>query len=169
MGETVALTLRRMTAYAADVVLLAVILVPLAIAIQTFAGYRPTTGAGGWAASLVLISLPSWAYFTVFDRSLSGGTFGKRLLRLRVRTVADGRVPLLRALARTAIKLTPWELTHLAVFGLAPALGAIGGGQLAVLWFAYALLALFIGVALRTGGRRSVHDLVAGTIVTPAS
>ena len=168
MAETVARTLRRLTAYAADGSLLAVVLIPLAVAIQGVAGYRPTTGVGVWVASVVLISLPSWTYFVVSDRSASGATLGKRLLRLRVRMAGEASVSLVRALVRTAIKLTPWELTHLALFAMAPALGAVGGTQLAVLWLVYALFALSLGVALRTDGRRSVHDLVAGTTVTPA-
>ena len=158
----------RLAAYAVDIAVLAAVLVPLAFALQTVTGFRPTTGVGVWLASVLMISVPSWTYFTVSDASASGATLGKRLLGIAV-VASDGapRVGAGRAVVRTAVKLAPWELTHLTMFALSPALGTFSALQIALLWIVYALLAIYLAVALRNRGERSVHDLVAGTAVRP--
>lgn len=165
MRDAVRPVIRRLAAYAIDVVILAAILIPLAFGTQLVIGYRPDTGVGVWLASLATISVPSWLYFTLSDASSRGATLGKRLLGLRATTVDGERVGLGRALARTAIKLVPWELTHLTFFALSPQLGTFTGMQLGLLWVVYGLFAVYLVVALRHRGERSVHDLVVGTVV----
>jgi uncharacterized RDD family membrane protein YckC len=157
--------LRRLAAYAIDVAILAVVLIPLSFGVQAMIGYRAETGIGVWLASLLLISLPSWAYFILFDASSSGATLGKRVVGLRAARVEGSPLGLRRAVLRTAVKLLPWELTHLTMFALSPELGTFSGLQLGLLWAVYALLALYLFVALRHEGRRSVHDLAAGAAV----
>ena len=160
--------LRRLVAYGIDVALLAAVLIPLAFGLQAITGYRPDTGVRVWYATLIMISVPSWTYFIVADASRAGATLGKRALGLRARTLADERVPLPRAVSRTAVKLAPWELTHAAMFALSSGFDTFTGLQIAMLWVVYGLLALYLVVAFRTGGERSVHDLVAGTVVRSA-
>jgi uncharacterized RDD family membrane protein YckC len=168
MGPAVRQTARRVAAYALDVTLLATLLIPIAFGLQLLLGYRPTTGAGIWLASLVTISLPTWAYFTLSDASTTGATLGKRALGVRASFVNGRRITIGSAFVRTVIKLVPWELTHVALFGISVELGIFSGLQIGLLWLVYALLALYLVVALRTAGERSVHDLVAGTAVRRA-
>ncbi len=156
---------RRLAAYAVDVAVLAAILIPLAFAIQLLVAYRAETGMGVWLASLATISAPSWTYYTLSDASSGGATLGKRMLALRVSSVDGQRIGLGRALARTAIKLIPWELTHLTMFALSPQPGTVSGLQLGLLWIVYGLFAIYLIAALRNRGERSVHDLVVGTAV----
>jgi len=156
---------RRLAAYAIDIVILAAVLIPLAFGIHALTGYRPDTGIGVWLASVAEISVPSWAYFTISDMSPGGATLGKRLLGLQVRSADGSRIGLGRALLRTAIKLAPWELTHLTFFALSPQLGTFTDLQLGLLIVVYVLFAVYLVVALRNGGARSVHDLVADTVV----
>jgi len=165
MRDSVRTLLRRLAAYAIDVVILAAVLVPLAFGLQLLIGYRPDTGVGVWLASLATISVPSWVYFTLSDASTRGATLGKRLLGLRASSLDGGRIGLGRALARTAIKLIPWELTHLTLFALSPELGSFTGLQIGFLWVVYGLFAIYLVVAVRNRGERSVHDLAAGTAV----
>ena len=165
MGAAVRALARRLAAYAIDITLLAAVLVPMAFGIQQVFGYRPDTGVGVWLASLLEISAPSWAYFTLSDASSGGATLGKRVLGLRASFVGGERIGLGPALARAAIKLIPWELTHLTLFALSPRLGTFTGLQLGLLWVVYGLFAVYLIVALRNGGERSVHDLVVGTAV----
>lgn len=134
---------RRVAAYTIDIVILAAVLIPFAFGVQSLVGYRPDTGIGVWLASVVTISVPSWTYFTLSDASGAGATLGKRLLGLRVATDDGSRLGIGRALLRTAIKLL----------------------QLGLLVAVYALLALYLVVALRNGGARSVHDRAVGTVV----
>lgn len=165
MPEAARHLLRRLAAYAVDVVILAVVLIPLAFGIQALVGYRADTGIGVWLASLATISVPSWTYFTLSDASSGGATLGKRLVGLRVATVDGSRLGPERALLGTAIKLIPWELTHVTMFALSPTLGTFTDLQLGLLAVVYMLFAVYLAVALRNGGSRSVHDLVAGTLV----
>ena len=165
MRDSVRTLLRRLAAYAIDVVILAAVLVPLAFGLQLLIGYRPDTGVGVWLASLATISVPSWVYFTLSDASTRGATLGKRLLGLRASSLDGGRIGLGRALVRTAIKLIPWELTHLTLFALSPELGSFTGLQIGFLWVVYGLFAIYLVVAVRNRGERSVHDLAAGTAV----
>lgn len=165
MRDAVRPLVRRLAAYAIDVVILAAVLVPLAFGLQLLIGYRPDTGVGVWLASVAAISLPSWVYFTLSDASSAGATLGKRLLGLRASSLGGGRIGLGRALARTAIKLIPWELTHLTLFALSPELGSFTGLQLGLLWVVYGLFAIYLVVAVRNRGERSVHDLVVATAV----
>jgi uncharacterized RDD family membrane protein YckC len=168
MGNAVGTLARRIAAYAIDVGILAVVLIPVTFGLQALTGYRPDTGIGVWLASITTISLPSWIYFTLSDASPRGATLGKRMLGLGVATTAGSRVGLGRALLRTAVKLIPWELTHATMFALSPRLGTFSALQAGLLTIVYVLLAAYLVVALRNGGTRSVHDLVAGTGVRRA-
>ena len=165
MREAVRPLSRRLAAYAVDVLILAAVLIPIAFLAQSLIGYQLETGVGVWLASLATISLPSWAYFVLFDASSSGATPGKRLLGLRVAAVDGSRMGAGSAFVRTAIKLVPWELTHATMFALSPEIGAFSGYQIALLWAVYVILAVYLFVALRNAGERSVHDLVAGSAV----
>jgi len=159
------LTGLRLAAYGIDVAVLAAVLLPLSFAIGSVLGTELATGVEVWVRSLLTISLPAWAYFILTDHLAGGRSLGKRLLGLRARML-DGRTPgWLASVLRTALKLAPWELTHLAFFALAPRLGAFEGIQILVAGTTYVLMLAYLVVALRNGGRRSVPDLVAGTAV----
>jgi uncharacterized RDD family membrane protein YckC len=163
--------LRRSAAYAIDIVLLFVVLGPLGFGIQGLTATTPSTGREIWHALLLQFSLPAWLYFTIADASARGATFGKRWLGLRVASVtANGatepRLTWPRALARTAVKLLPWELTHVAAFALAPDDGSFTVLQGIGLTIANVLAIAWFVVAIRTRGQRSVHDFAAGSRVS---
>jgi len=159
------LTALRLSAYGIDVVLLAAVLLPLSIAIGSVIGTDLSTGVQVWLRSLLTISLPAWTYFIVTDHLAGGRSLGKRALSLRAQMLDGGTLGWGPSVLRTALKLLPWELTHLAFFALAPRLGAFEGIQILVSGSAYVLMAAYLVVAVRNGGRRSVPDLVAGTVV----
>ncbi len=161
------LTVRRLAAYAVDVLLLAITLLPLAFLLGAVVGTDVATGAGVWLRSLLTISVPAWAYFILTDHLAGGRSLGKRLLRLRTRASVGGAPGWGASILRTAAKLLPWELVHLAFFGLAARLGEFGGVQVWVAMLSYALMGAYILVALLNGGRRSLPDFVAATHVEP--
>lgn len=164
------LFVRRVAAYLLDIAILFVVLAPLGFLVQWgLALPRATTGPGVYATLLINFSLPAWSYFALSDASRGGATLGKRLLSIHTVRSDGGPIKIGRAIGRTAVKMVPWELTHIASFLLVPSLGDIGlisGVGLAV---AYALGLLFLVVAWRSGGRRSVHDRVATTQVEPTT
>lgn len=160
--------LRRTGAYVLDVVLLFAVLAPAGYVVQRLLGLAPDAPREVYAALLLNFSLPAWLYFAWADRSRRGATPGKRAFGLRTAMVSGGRVGAGRALGRTAVKMVPWELTHAASFLLVPAVGTFTPASVAGLVAAYALIFAYLGVAWRTRGRRSVHDVAAGTQVMPS-
>lgn len=162
---TNSLMLRRSLAFLADILLLFVVLAPLGFLIQQLLGIKPTNGSGVAVTLLWNFSLPAWSYFTLSDCSDRGSTPGKRLLGIRLRSRSHQGISFGRALLRTAVKLLPWELAHIAAFALSADLSqfsasqSIGIGLANVLWLTYLL------VAVITKGKRSIHDFVAGTEV----
>ena len=166
------LLIRRAGAYLVDVVLLFSVLVPVGQLVRLALGWplpSSPTGLGVWLASALNFSVPAWTYFVLSDSSARGATVGKLLLGLRVTRVGGGSVGMARALGRTAVKLLPWEITHLFAFALSAQPGvSLDVGQLIGLTIADVLIVVYLVVVACTGGRRSVHDYVAATEVCPS-
>lgn len=160
------LIIRRSMAYVLDIGLLFAVLASVAFVVRSVVDIRPHTGFEIWLMTVTSFSIPVWLYFALCDASRTGATLGKRAFGVAVTPYAgSGRVTLPRAIVRTAVKLAPWELAHLVGFALAGVLGP--AVQTAGLVIANLLALVWFGWALATGGSRSVHDLVAGTRVTP--
>jgi uncharacterized RDD family membrane protein YckC len=158
-------------AYVLDGGLLAAGVVASQVGLRALLGARwPALRTGpqieGWV--LLTVSLPVWAYFSLFESSARGATPAKRLLGLRVATTTGERPGWRRALVRTAIKLLPWELTHATLLLPTPMWGAAEAEMRAGLWGVYALLGLYLVCTALTPRRQGPHDLIAGTEVVPA-
>ncbi|MBL38506.1 MAG: hypothetical protein CMP07_08860 [Xanthomonadales bacterium] len=159
------LFLRRVLAFMTDILILFAVLGTLGFLIQQAIGYVPTTGPEIWRVLLLNFSIPVWLYFWLSDASARGGTLGKRIFRIRV--AADGKaLGPARALARTAIKLLPWELAHLSAFALSSDLESLSIVQSVGLVASNLLMLVYLWMAFASRGRRSVHDLVASTRVS---
>lgn len=156
---------RRVAAYLLDVALLFALLAPLAFLVKRLTGFMPETPAATWRLQLLEFSLPSWCYFALADASARGATLGKRLLGLRVVTAAGGRVAPGRALARTALKLLPWELSHFAAFGLGERFGELTLLQSSGLVVANLLAIAWLLLALTSRGATGAHDRLVATRV----
>ena len=165
------LLIRRAGAYVVDIVLLFLVLFPVGQVLVFVIGWQPPASPTGfvvWLASGLNFSLPTWTDFALSDSSARGATVGKRLLGLRVVRVTGERVGMARALARTAVKLLPWEMVHLSAFAFSAEPGvSLDFGQLIGLTIANLLVMVYFVVAACTGGRRSVHDYIAATEVCP--
>lgn len=157
------LMVRRTLAYVLDIVLLFIPLAALSMIVQRATNLVPESPAEVWMATTLTFSGPVWLYFILSDHSRLGASLGKRLLGVQVVAVSQGRVGVGQALARTALKLLPWELVHIFGFALAESLGSVARGIGLVV--ANVLTGLTFIVAVSTGGRRSVHDFIAGTVV----
>ena len=130
---------------------------------------RPLRDLGSGSPAPLSFSVPTWTYFVFSDSSARGATIGKWLLGLRVTRVGDGAIGMAQALKRTAVKLLPWETTHLSAFAFSAQPGvSLDIGQLIGLTTANVLIVVYFVVAAYTGGRRSVHDYVAATAVCPS-
>jgi uncharacterized RDD family membrane protein YckC len=84
-------------------------------AARTFAKiYATPTSAQ--ATNVLLLDVPVMLYFALSEASGWRATIGKRRLGLRVETAEGKRLSVGRALARTALKLLPWELAHTSLY-----------------------------------------------------
>jgi uncharacterized RDD family membrane protein YckC len=111
--------------------------------------------------------LPVGAYLAATEAGRHQATLGKRWQGLRV-VAADGApIGWRRAMVRTAVKLLPWQLAHLAV-----SRWMTGVDPSPVILTAYgASMVLAVGsvaIALRDPQGRALHDLAAGTRVVPS-
>lgn len=172
-----ALLLRRLAAYAVDLLLAFVFyallqswLFPLVAA-----RYEAAFVANGWLLELYIlltISLPIWLTFILAERSRWQATAGKRLLGLRVASPSGARPTTGQIVLRTAGKLLPWELGHLAVN--VPTNPWLDAGALfspwraALLGFVYLLLLAYLIAAIRQP-QRTLYDRLAGTVVIPTA
>jgi uncharacterized RDD family membrane protein YckC len=136
-----------------------------------------TGGSANWLAygtgfaqllGFVVLVLPVGVYLFVSEASPRQATRGKRALRLRVVTVDGDRPGPWRILARTVIKLLPWEIAHFFVWNL---VAVVSAGAVVPAWLYVGLvvadlipLGYVLVVALQRE-RRGPHDLVAGTRV----
>jgi uncharacterized RDD family membrane protein YckC len=115
-------------------------------------------------AVFTMTVLPVGVHLSAGEAGAHQASWGKRRAGLRVVTDGGGRPSVRRIVARTAVKLLPWQLAHIAVARL-----ILDVDDPAVTWTAYALsLAvplLSVTVALRDPRQRALHDRVAGTRV----
>lgn len=160
------LFLRRVLAYLIDIAILFAVLGPAGFLVQQAIGYSPSSGQEIWGVLLLNFSIPVWAYFCLSDASARGATPGKRILRIRVVRGAGQTLGTGRALARTAIKLLPWELVHISAFALSHDLDAFSILQMVGLATANLLMLVYLWLAFSSRGRRSVHDISVGTEIT---
>jgi len=159
-------SIKRIAAYLIDTVLVFLISIALDLLVERVLPNPHQTAFGELITPVISVYIVAWLYFVLSDYSAAGATVGKRLLRLRVATDGHGAVSLPRALARTALKLLPWELAH--IFWLALE-GVVGRDvRNAGLIAANLLVVVYLAVLLLYHGRRSVHDLVVKTQVVPA-
>ncbi|MBL8755151.1 MAG: RDD family protein [Planctomycetes bacterium] len=157
------LLVRRVAAYALDVVLLFAVCAPCSFLGMWLLDLRPEQGAEIWWALVVTFSIPCWTYFTCSDAR--GHTFGKRWFGLRVVSEVGGAPPLRQALQRTAWKLLPWETTHAVAFLWPAGWDTFPLSQGTGLAVANLMALGWLAAAAWTGGARSVHDRMAATFV----
>lgn len=166
------LTAQRLFAYWLDTVLAFGVLGGLQALLAMTVGFPSWDGFGrnawlleGWV--LLTISAPTWIYLIASDVR-GGATVGKRLLGLRVASMTGGRVSVKQALGRTAIKLLPWEISHVAVMLPTPLLlpeTIPTIGQNTGLFIANMAIVIYVAGLVAGGGTRALHDRVVATQV----
>lgn len=118
----------------------------------------------GWPLHLwvfVSTSLPFWLYYAALHSGPWQATLGKRLVGLRVTTVTGEQLSFTRALLRAVAMLIPFEVNHFVILQLAPTSTVFSLGLVLV----YVLIGLYLTVIVLDPRRRSVHDLISGSVV----
>ena len=115
----------------------------------------------------VCTTLPFGAYLALCEASVRQATPGKRAFGLVVTSAAGRRIGPGQAIARTAVKLAPWELGHLAAHHIMSA--AREGSEPGAWLWAFAagsmLLGLFYVAQVWSRSGRTLFDRVADTQV----
>ena len=160
---------RRIVAYLVDYVISFAVLIPLQYLVSIVTRGFPynlfKTGLQIELWILLTVSLPVWLYFIFSEQSTHQATFGKRLLRVRVTRVSGERMSFAQAVLRTAIKLLPWELTHLSLMLPVPMWWDPTPNLRVGIVIAYVLVGVYVLVMLLNRRRQSVHDMIAQTVV----
>jgi len=163
LGVPIILVARRIEAFLFDILIIFGICSPTGYMIQSLFGYIPQSGPAILFTILWNFSLPSWLYFLLSDRSKKGKTVGKRLFKLKVKARTSERLGWGRALARTAIKLLPWEIIHISAFALSKELGTFTLLQYIGFVTGNALAFVYFIASALTQGKRTIYDLILGT------
>ncbi|EES74940.1 MULTISPECIES: RDD family protein [Paenibacillus] len=166
------LALKRLFAYWIDFTMLAVILVSLQWLINAAASGFPfddfDKGIEIELWVLATMSLPVWSFFTVMELR-DGQTFGKKWLNLRVTNRRGEPIRLWQALARTAVRLLPWEMTHAIILVPEPWWSVETPAHPGWIYLPNGLMIVYLVILFSTKGSRTCHDLVAGTKVNPSA
>ncbi len=163
---------RRLLAFAADYVVIALYIIALTavgVALSGAGSDVPTTGADkiqGHLLAFLVLTLPVILYFALFERFAAGATPGKRLSRLAVAS-GDSAVPgLVQTFLRNALKFLPWELAHTAIWHVPgrPFLDPMPTLNLVVCIAALLIAGLYV-VTLFGPSRRTPYDVLSRTTV----
>lgn len=121
-----------------------------------------------WAWVGMSVTLPSYLYFVLSDRSSDGQTLGKRTMNLAARSDVATRMSWVQALVRNAVKLLPWEATHIMIFFPEPFGDVPSGGKVALMVIANGLMITWLLAPLVDRPHfRALHDRVSDTRVAP--
>ena len=117
------------------------------------------------SAGFLMLTLPVALYFIFSESSVWQGTWGKRIMGLRVVDGRGKRIAIYRSIIRTAVKLLPWEMAHFGVWRLYLPSDYPENILLAVLSAANVLAVLYFLTPMLNGKRQSIYDMAAGTLV----
>jgi len=163
------LSLKRLTAYWLDFMLLAIVLLSFQYLLSKItAGFPFDYLKEGFSIEiwvLLTMSLPVWLYFICCEL-YKQQTIGKRILSLKVVSVEGSKLTLRQALLRTLIKLLPWEITHIIVLIPEPWYNLSElPDHMFLIYVPNAMILLYILVLFVNKGKRGIHDYIAKTMV----
>lgn len=113
---------------------------------------------------LVTMSLPVWIYF-IYSELRKQQTIGKRIFKLKVTNERGAKINSRQALVRTAIRLLPWELTHVILLVPKPWWSVEAPENQYLLYIPNIIMLLYIAVLFANWGGKGIHDLMAKTKV----
>lgn len=167
---------RRIWAFVLDYLPISAYLISLAAITSVFAfGVQSESWQGfmssPWRADVVAFLtavLPVILYFAWQEGSVAGATWGKRRTGLRVVRSDGSGLGRGRALVRSVLKFLPWQLAHTCLFHVPgwpldprePPTWVLAG--FVMVWI---LVAAYLAMIQFGPKRRTLYDLLAGTLV----
>lgn len=159
---------KRIISFLLDEMILSPIFVLVAVLLIVIFGI-PSTPFGVYLRAISSFSLPFWIYSIATDSSKKGQSIGKKKMKLRVIKLTGEKLSVKTSILRTAIKLIPWELSHLANFGFMEEWGSYSMLQFISMIIVIVLMILYSIIAVKNKGARGVHDIVSNTKVVSVS
>ena len=173
LGSRASLLVRRAGGFAIDCLILFVFVVASQAALVSL-GLHPFVRQGAMPVAVEPAALHAWVfasttapfalYFTI--AFVRGRTLGQKVLGIAVRSIDGAKLKTSAALVRSAVLLVPFELNHSIMFHVGPWTDAppvVFVGGLALVWV---LCAIYVALPLVRADGRSMHDLLAGSVVT---
>jgi len=157
--------MRRIVALGIDLSIIAVwaAVAGLVALVLGWIGLRFETAAGRDALAFVTLVLPVALTFAYQEAGPRQATLGKRRMGLVAVDGNGSRLAPGRSLARSALKLLPWQLGHSAVFRLVADADSVA--WLIVSLVAQAIVLVSLSMVVLGAQGRALHDVVAGTRV----
>jgi uncharacterized RDD family membrane protein YckC len=146
-------------AYVAVVVLAGVALLALAPQFSEELFGQPLSAEG---TGFLALTLPVMLYFAFTEASVTGATWGKRRMRMRVLGPGDQRLSRARSLVRSSWKFAPWELAHAGIWQIRFAEASAGALAIGLLGASWILVMADVACAVVRRDHRALHDLVSG-------
>ncbi|WP_201366703.1 RDD family protein [Dictyobacter formicarum] len=119
-------------------------------------------------SAFLLLVLPVLLYFALSEHSSWQATWGKRKMGLRVTDASGIRLSLPRSLARSLLKLVPWELTHACLWRI-PGWPTTPTTPSPIVTTGLVLVWVLVGaylISMLVGKKRqTLYDWIAGTYV----
>lgn len=160
---------RRILAFSVDYVVIAIYAAILTVvSLGLGVSDEPPLAFGdklaGHVRSVLVLTVPVMLYFALGEST--GGTVGKRTLRLSVVSMDGGKAGLRACLGRSLVKFAPWELAHAGVWYVPgrPFIDPPATANILVWFLALGLTALLVGGMFVASGR-TLADRVAHTRV----
>lgn len=165
------LLFRRVVAYLVDVSIGFLLAMIPQLIIANLTGFQASIQSGYLMELWVLLTISSvvWAYFIIGEMSAAQATIGKRVMRIQLISDDDDKPTIRQVISRTALKLLPWEMTHIAV--LIPDIlfyqdEVIATPRLIITYaIVYGLLIIYGIIAFRTRGQKTAYDYLSKTSI----
>jgi RDD family. len=114
----------------------------------------------------ITITLPVSLYFALSEASSQQATWGKRIGKLKVLCIKDGkRLSTARSFVRTALKFIPWELSHASIWYITFHPDSFSPLFTIGITIVFLLVGLNILVLVLNHKHQTLYDMIAGTFV----
>ncbi|MDR2977149.1 MAG: RDD family protein [Streptococcaceae bacterium] len=114
--------------------------------------------------SFLTLIFPVFLYFVISESSEAHASIGKRKAGLVVASTT-GELHMWQIIVRNILKLLPWQVAHLAIFNIIANHSEPTPFFYISIIFVYVFPIVNIAVMVIRKDRRSLHDLIAKTIV----
>ncbi|WP_296560348.1 RDD family protein [uncultured Acetobacterium sp.] len=112
---------------------------------------------------LILLVIPVFLYFSIFEASKLKATPGKMLFHVKVVKIDEATFSYKNSFFRSFVKLLPWEIAHFALWQIIFSTGDFLFFAEFLLVMTNILLVIYMGFPFFNRRARAIHDIAAQT------